>query len=612
MDLIKFRIKNYKSIEDTGDCFFSDKITILAGKNESGKTSILEALEDFHEEKNIRAEAKPINHEGLPEISITFKVSQEQISSVFEQASIQQKIEDTTIDITLVKKFGSSKYYFDVNTRKQLGIRNQYLQTKNNISKLLQALSKELNFSQHGLKLPELHKQTLSDYKSEIVTTKTQTTGITSINDEEKKSLIECLNKIENEVDEFYKLEKQATDTVAEFVKQYLPCFIYFSSFDDEFPKQVELTELKTNPWALDLEEVSSFKIEKFLSTNDQERRNHQQQVNVDFSDKFEKYWTQDKIKLQVEKTDSKINFWIEENNVQYYPSQRSKGQQWFLSFYIKIVARINESKPNIILIDEPGLYLHAKAQKDLLKILNEYSANYPIIFSTHSPYLITTNNLEGIRLIEKHDNKTHIIGKIHSHHTADKETLTPILTAIGLGMNDSLTNINQLDNVVVEGPEDVFYLQAFKILNGTDIKTNFINGGGASNMGIVGSILEGWGAHVYYLYDNDQGKKDGEKCLKGKWKVLPESIKKVLNTDDRTIADILSNGDFKKFILDRPELTFATPNSVYIKKHKMDKVLLARLFLQKAKSQENVEVDDVTKNNIQILFNELSFDYEN
>ena len=54
MKLTKFRIKNYKSIIDSGDCYFSDKLTILAGKNESGKSSVLEALEDFHQDKTIR------------------------------------------------------------------------------------------------------------------------------------------------------------------------------------------------------------------------------------------------------------------------------------------------------------------------------------------------------------------------------------------------------------------------------------------------------------------------------------------------------------------------------------------------------------------------------
>ncbi|MDP3103836.1 MAG: AAA family ATPase [Candidatus Methanoperedens sp.] len=75
IELVKFRVKNYRSIIDSGDCYLANKITILAGKNESGKSSILEALEDFDNEKEIRKSAIPIHDEShKPEIIITFHV----------------------------------------------------------------------------------------------------------------------------------------------------------------------------------------------------------------------------------------------------------------------------------------------------------------------------------------------------------------------------------------------------------------------------------------------------------------------------------------------------------------------------------------------------------
>ena len=52
MRLIKFRIKNFKSIIDTGYCSFASDLTILVGKNESGKTATLEALRYFN--KNLQ------------------------------------------------------------------------------------------------------------------------------------------------------------------------------------------------------------------------------------------------------------------------------------------------------------------------------------------------------------------------------------------------------------------------------------------------------------------------------------------------------------------------------------------------------------------------------
>lgn len=63
MELVKFRVKNYRSIIDSGDCYLANKITVLAGKNESGKSSILEALEDFENKKEIRKSAIPIHDE---------------------------------------------------------------------------------------------------------------------------------------------------------------------------------------------------------------------------------------------------------------------------------------------------------------------------------------------------------------------------------------------------------------------------------------------------------------------------------------------------------------------------------------------------------------------
>lgn len=604
MKLIKFRIKNYKSIVDSGDCYFSEKLTILAGKNESGKTSVLEALEDFHQDKTIREEAKPIEGDGIPEVSISFSMTDTETNTIFTEVESENTV-TKEVTLTLIKKYAVATYALDSESRKQLGLPSILEASRKHVLESVKKIDSHIKTAGSEVKFPRFEKQKLSDFKAEAVAFKAQNPGLTDV--------IAEIEKIEKASDDHYAREEIVKKFTEELVSSQLPYFILFSSFDDEFPKSIPIASLATNEWAKDLEHVSSFSIAKMASVNQQEQVNHETSVNVDFTEKFDKYWTQDKIKLQVKKDGTDINFWIVENNKLYYPSQRSKGQQWYLSFYVKIVARLQEDKPNIILIDEPGLYLHAKAQKDLLQVLLTHTNENPVVFSTHSPYLITEDNLENVRLIEKTESGTKILGKIHAHPTADKETLTPILTAIGLGINDSITNLDQKDNVVVEGPEDVFYLQAFKQLEKEkkDLKTNFINGGGAPNMGIVGTILEGWGANVYYLYDNDQGKKDGIKNLKA-WKVLDTAIKAVLKKDDSTIVDIFSPADFKKHVLDEPKATYTSTNSEYIKslKPRPDKVLLARKFLQKAKAG-SLTLDDVTKGNITSLFKEIDFTNE-
>ena len=129
--------------------------------------------------------------------------------------------------------------------------------------------------------------------------------------------------------------------------------------------------------------------------------------------------------------------------------------------------------------------------------------------------------------------------------------------------------------------------------------------------MGMVGTILEGWGANVTYLYDNDQGKKDGTKNLKA-WKVLPEAIKSVLKKDDTTIADIFSVDDFKNLVLEDKKISYTTSNSEYVKSltPRQDKVLFARKFLQKAKAG-SITLSAETKKNVSDLFKEIEFKNE-
>ncbi len=68
MKLARFRIQHYKPIVDSSDCYLGSDMTILAGKNESGKTAILEALRDFDDQDSTSFpdDALPINSSTTP------------------------------------------------------------------------------------------------------------------------------------------------------------------------------------------------------------------------------------------------------------------------------------------------------------------------------------------------------------------------------------------------------------------------------------------------------------------------------------------------------------------------------------------------------------------
>lgn len=614
----KFRIMNYKSIKDSGDCYLSDNVTIFAGKNESGKSSILEALQDFHKDREIRSEAVPIENTDLkPEIHLTLVVDKETVNEMLGEIIEDPQALTNNVTIEIIKTYpqdyslsdatiGLLKLSTSVDKKNQEAV---IVNVNNLLSELKTIIVQNPSLSS-GVTLPVESTDlgtNVEEIKSQITAFKKQLSPyLPQIADVEQHDRISNLpDEIIKELDGLDDIVDEVELFVEKFVSKYLPYFILYSSFDDVFPDSIKKSELADNVWAKDLESISNFKIDQITSSDAQQRRNHAESTNVEFSEVFKQYWTQDDICLEVHPDEDSIYFYIKDNinNRSYKPAQRSKGQQWYLGFYTKVVARIREDVSNVILIDEPGLYLHAKAQKDLLKVFEKHAKDNgaTVLFSTHSPYLISDEELERVRLVERLPKKgTLITGKLHTHPTASKETLTPLLTAIGLGANDGIGSLNKY-SVIVEGPSDVFYLRAFaKLLNNN--KYSFINGGGAGNMPFVGTITQGWGSKTVYLFDNDQGKTDGESNLIKNWAVIKEEIESVVGSKG-SIEDIFSPDDFKKLVLANESATYTSSNSEYVKKSKKDKVLLARLFLQNI---NKAKIDSVTKKNAEGLFSRL------
>ena len=604
MKLKKFRIKNFKSIVDSGDCYLTDTITILAGKNESGKTSILEALEDFDTDIKIRESAKPIKSPGaVPEISITFNVEKETIKEVLtEIGSTQKTASDTELEV--IKTFPDS-YAFGKTTDKndifgaedikkaQESISNRWDKIKSLYTKYPQLGGTFFDFEFSDL---TSEKALFSTFKNAI------TPNIPQIDEKERETLNGLLTEVETEIknlDGFIAVE----DNFFKALKKWIPNFVFFNSFDDVFPNKIPFTELETNEWIKDLSVISDLDVLTIKNSPARDKQKHKKDVNIVINKSYEKFWTQDIKNLSVDWDSSDLYFWIEEDGYLYEPSLRSKGMQWHLAFYIKVSARAKEDTPNIILIDEPGLFLHAKAQEDILRLLEDSAKEVQLIFSTHSPYLLEADKLNQIRLIHRTKKAgTKIENKVHA--LADKETLTPIMTAIGLELNSGINTLDKVNNIVVEGASDLYYLNAFKKILAKD-NVHFIFGGGSGNMPVVGTILHGWGGKVIYLYDNDQGKKDGEKNLIDNWLATKDLILSVLSTSG-SIEDIFSPSDFKEFVLGDKNKNFTEANSDYVKKSKLDKVLLAKKFLESYKDKKSISLNNVTTDNITKLFDNI------
>src|SRR5688572_1971722 len=82
--------------------------------------------------------------------------------------------------------------------------------------------------------------------------------------------------------------------------------------------------------------------------------------------------------------------------------SERSAGFVWFFSFLAQFKQLKKTENEAILLLDEPGLTLHGKAQGDLLRyIIERLLPDHQVIFTTHSPFLVPMDRLADVRIVE-------------------------------------------------------------------------------------------------------------------------------------------------------------------------------------------------------------------
>lgn len=437
MEIKSFRIKNYRSIKDSGPCYLSgDNITILAGKNESGKTAILEALEDFNRDKPIRDDALPLhNREAKPEIAITFEIDTETHNAIFQDIGIEKRVLKP-ISVQYKKKYPSDYSYLFSVEGKRISIKDERLIKSKR--KAVQNLYTQLTnvhseFPQLGVPLPEINLDDVGTFEAQLSDFRRNVEpNLTQISDEQKRdSFTQALEETINISTEIGNLES-ADKNFLDQLRRWIPNFILFSSFEDVFPSEIPLDEAPDNKLIQDLVIISDLDLDTITSSSAPLKAKHKKQLNIRVAEEYRKFWEQDPTNLYIDWDSTNLYFFITEGDNYYPPNMRSKGKQWHLAFYIRVSARAREDVLNIILIDEPAGYLHAKAQKDVIRKLEDAANDAPIIFSTHSPYLIDINKLNRIRLVSRttEEEGTLISNKIHK--SADKETLTPIITAIG------------------------------------------------------------------------------------------------------------------------------------------------------------------------------------
>ncbi len=156
-------------------------------------------------------------------------------------------------------------------------------------------------------------------------------------------------------------------------------------------------------------------------------------------------------------------------HNVTLNIDERSSGFGWFFSFLVWFsqVRKIYGDNL-VILLDDPGFGLHAKAQKDLLTYISEeLESHYQVIYTTHSPFMLDMRKLRRARTVEdivevSHEGKelyrgTKVGDRILS---SDEDTLVPLKAALGFEITQTLFSGKKV--LLVERPSDMLYLKWF------------------------------------------------------------------------------------------------------------------------------------------------------
>lgn len=503
MKLKKYRVTNFRSVEDSGwiDC---DDVTTLVGVNESGKSNLLLALWKLNPAR-----------QGYIDILHDMPVS--------KLSTLRGKTSETA--------FISAEFVLDEETNEKL---SRCLNFKNICNKSV--IVNRFYDGHYTIDFPD---------------------GMPEFNDSSE-------GKIESDSDPE---EKNLLDKLQKEIPKVLPKFVYYSNygnlsskiylphvvkwlkgqtvegievnedqvrtlrvlFDFLDLKPKEILELGKDPKELARERSnyssnpSAEEIKK-AEEDKEERSILLQSASGKLTREFKEWWKQGEYKFRFEADGDYFRIWVSDQLRQDEVGLelRSTGLQWFLSFYLIFLVESQEQhKDAVLLLDEAGLTLHPLAQKDLCRFFNSLSEKNQIINTTHSPFIVDTNNIDRCRVVYTNEkgftvassNLRERIGKLGD------QSIYAVHAALGLSVSDIL--FQGCQTVIVEGSSDQYYLSAIKnyliskklLSHKQDIV--FVPSGGVRGVPGIVSLLTGkQGKLPYVILDSDKSGQDSKKKL--------------------------------------------------------------------------------------------------
>ena len=545
MDLIAFRVQMYKGILDSG-WIEVNPLTVLVGKNESGKTSLLRALHKlnpFAPDPYQMAREWPRGHRksqsGDQEVcQAKFRLSEQdklELARITSRENFPETIEVSRhyageVEVNFGEEvcwneFDSS--IVDVACESVPNVNNDFSDCFKDIA---EACLDELRSLAAKGQLTELR----------------ELAGRHELLLEDALSLSEPPRQIENDFFRQYVLglegvvqaleQSQTRSSEAqEYVRKELPTFIYMSDYR-AFSGSAQLNEVKTHQdngslteedkTFLTILELSGLDVDDLVQQGQgNEEDIEQRQFDLDdgaatLSSEISNRLRQRQYKVEYRADGQRFFTFVKDDHdpALIRLEERSKGFQWFFSFDLMLM---HESKGTfegcVILLDEPGLHLHPDAQKDLLLRLDHYAEGNTLLYSTHLPFMIDLNHPDRIRVLKETEN-----GIVVTTDFTESPPEAKLVLQAALGMDASHSFLVAERNLVVEGVDDYWILTELSNLLRQDEEEGLPEdvlitpGGGASVAVHIATFMIGQGLGVVALFDSDdEGRRAQEKLVK-------------------------------------------------------------------------------------------------
>jgi len=534
MELTGFRVQMYRCIIDSGWVEI-DPLTVLVGKNESGKTALLTALHKFNPFSPDPYSIPDEWPRGLRD-----KRSEKQVVCTAEFALSPQeqeelaKITDQEMDVDRLKVSKDYAGYFEVEFPEDVfperlhpnsideicaslpnvpdPVNPPFKEVAETCKQKAMRLAREARFSE----LAEFHAeatQRLGSVRTDMQGSPPHANEDTFIN-----QFSAALRQIAHELQEAPSIQSQACD----YTVSQLPVFVYMDEYQsfagtallDQVRQRRDRKQLQPNDKSLltilalsglDLDE----QVEAAIQSGREQRQYDLSDAAATLTRKFASHWGPHHYELDFRADGQEFFTFVKAptDKALIKLEERSRGFQWFFSFDLMFMHETKSTLEGcIILLDEPGLHLHPSAQRDLLERLQEYAKGNTLIYTTHLPFMIDVKEPARIRVLSETKKGTVVDADLTKSQPDAKLTLQ---AALGISGRQSYLVAER--NLVVEGVHDYLFITELSNLlirsgkQGLPEDVFITAAGGAMEATYIATFMIGQELGVVALYDSDR-----------------------------------------------------------------------------------------------------------